>query len=92
MQHEYLWHMKTFLTKNIVMFLLLSLSLGLAPFNPPHIVGKLQWLLGGGAFSGEQPMQAMDWFDLLLHGTPWLLLIISVVLNVMTKLKTSKSH
>jgi hypothetical protein len=52
--------------------ILISLSLGLAPFFPePHILGKLRWVLGGA--NGMQPM---DWFDLLLHGTPWLVLII----------------
>lgn len=79
--------MKNFLTKNILGFLLLSLTLGLAPFNPPHIVGKLQWLAGGGAISGDQPMQAMDWFDLFLHGFPWVLLLTAILLNVIDKLK-----
>lgn len=51
--------------------LLLCLTLGLAPFFPePHIVGKIRWVLGGA-----QGMQPMDYFDLLLHGFPWLLLI-----------------
>lgn len=68
-----------FLRKYFVVFLVGSLTLGLAPFNPPHIWGKLQWVAGGGAFSGENPMQGKDWFDLLLHGTPWLLLILSVI-------------
>ena len=46
------------------------LTLGLAPFNPPHIWGKLQWVAGGAV-----GMQAMDWFDLFLHGAPWILLL-----------------
>ncbi len=55
----------------IPLFLVISLSLGLAPFFPePHIFGKVKWLLGGAV-----GMKPMDWFDLLLHGTPWLLLI-----------------
>lgn len=46
-------------------------TLGLAPYFPePHILGKLRWLLGGA-----KGMEAMDWFDLILHGWPWLLLI-----------------
>ena len=60
------------------LFLLASLTLGLAPFNPPHIWGKIQWILGGNAFSGEHAMQPMDWFDVILHGSPWLLFIISI--------------
>lgn len=64
------------------LFLIASLTLGLAPFNPPHIIGKIQWILGGNAFSGEEAMQFQDWFDVLLHGTPWILLIISAILNL----------
>lgn len=47
--------------------LVASLTLGLAPFTPePHIVGKLRWILGGA-----EGMAGADWFDLLLHGAPW---------------------
>lgn len=67
------------LRKNIGIFAIGSLTLGLAPFNPPHIWGKLQWLFGGGAFSGDKPMAGADWFDLFFHGAPWILLIASLV-------------
>ncbi|PWG04747.1 hypothetical protein DIS07_12305 [Polaribacter aquimarinus] len=70
---------------NWKLFLVASLTLGLAPFNPPHILGKIQWVLGGNAFSGENAMQTQDWFDVVLHGTPWLLLIISLFLNFFKK-------
>ena len=51
--------------------LLLCLTLGLAPFVPePHILGKVRWLLGGA-----EGMQAVDYFDLIFHGFPWILLI-----------------
>ena len=50
---------------------LICLTLGLAPFNPPHIWGKLKWIAGGA-----ENMQLMDWFDTAMHGTPWILLII----------------
>ncbi len=51
--------------------ILLCLSLGLAPFFPePHIWGKLKWIAGGA--NGMGPM---DWFDVLLHGAPWVYLI-----------------
>jgi hypothetical protein len=57
--------------------LLACLTLGLAPYTPePHIWGKVRWLAGGAA-----GMQPMDWFDLLLHGLPWLLLIRLLVLK-----------
>lgn len=54
-------------------FLLFSLTLGLAPFSPePHIVGKLRWIAGGA-----KGMTGMDWFDVVLHGAPWILLLVS---------------
>lgn len=52
------WHV-------LVMF---CLTLGLAPFNPPHVWEKLQMLFAG---SLNKPI---DIFDLLMHATPWLLL------------------
>ena len=55
---------------------ILSLTLGLAPFYPqPHIVGKIKWVMGGA-----KGMQPIDYFDLVLHGSPWVLLIISLML------------
>ena len=77
--------MKNQLINNWKLFLIASLTLGLAPFNPPHIWGKIQWILGGNAFSGKNAMQAQDWFDVILHGTPWVLLVISGVLNIFKK-------
>ena len=77
--------MKNQLKQNWKLFLIASLTLGLAPFNPPHIVGKIQWILGGNAFSEEIGMQLQDWFDVFLHGTPWVLLLISIVLNLFAK-------
>ena len=60
--------------KNIIYALVLSLTLGLAPFTPePHIWGKLKWIAGGA-----NGMQVMDWFDLAMHGAPWVLLAVSV--------------
>jgi hypothetical protein len=77
--------MKQQLKSNWKLFLLASVTLGLAPFNPPHIVGKIHWLLGGNAFTGENAMQSQDWLDVFLHGTPWVLLLISVLLNLPKK-------
>jgi len=54
-----------------------ALTLGLAPFAPePHILGKLRWLAGGGVGMG-----AMDGFDLILHGAPWIWLLVALVLE-----------
>jgi len=50
------------------LLIIASLTLGLAPFSPPHIVEKLQMLSAGTL---KRPL---DIFDLLMHATPWLLL------------------
>ena len=69
---------------NIRLFLLISLTLGLAPFYPePHIIGKVKWLIGGAV-----GMQPMDWFDLLLHASPWVLLFGTLVLQLKVWLAT----
>ena len=50
----------------------LCFTLGLAPFFPePHIWGKVRWVAGGAV-----GMQPMDYFDLVLHGSPWLALVV----------------
>lgn len=54
------------------------LTLGLAPYFPePHVLGKLRWVLGGGT-----GMQAMDYFDLMLHSFPFLLLIRILIITL----------
>ena len=83
--------MKTTLKNNWKLFLIASLTLGLAPFNPPHIWGKIVWLMGGNAFSAENGMTAQDWFDVLLHGAPWLLLVTSIVLHLFSFKATARS-
>ena len=53
------------------LIILACLTLGLSPFFPePHLVGKVRWVLGGAV-----GMAPMDWFDLALHGSPWVLLL-----------------
>jgi hypothetical protein len=59
--------------------ILACLTLGLAPFNPPHIWGKFQMLFQG------KLVRAIDWFDLVLHGTPWVLLILKAIVTLMRK-------
>jgi len=49
------------------------LTLGLAPFNPPHIWEKLQMLFQG------RLIRPLDWFDFFLHGTPWVLLFAKLI-------------
>jgi len=67
------------------LILLLCLTLGLAPFFPePHIVGKLKWIAGGAV-----GMKPMDWFDVVLHGFPIVLLIRLFIIKL-TKNNASK--
>ncbi|MDP2495840.1 RND transporter [Shimia thalassica] len=54
--------------------IVLALTLGLAPFAPePHIWEKLKMLTAG------ELVRAIDWFDLLLHGVPWVVLGLKAV-------------
>lgn len=54
--------------------LLLALTLGLAPFRPePHVLEKLRWLITG------QALRPVDWFDLALHGLPWVWLAATLI-------------
>ncbi|MEO1212480.1 MAG: hypothetical protein AAFY45_03070 [Bacteroidota bacterium] len=76
--------MKSF--KDIRIILLLCLTLGLAPFSPePHLWGKLKWIAGGAKGMGP-----LDWLDTMLHGFPWVLLIIWLSTNLFPK-KASQS-
>ena len=66
---------KLFDRMNLPVLIVVCLTLGLAPFMPePHLWEKLKMLTSG------ELAKAVDIFDLLLHGTPWILLIIKLVL------------
>lgn len=63
-----------------------SLTMGLAPFFPePHIWGKLKWIAGGA-----EGMQMLDWGDALMHGTPWILLLVFGAQHFLSKKATNK--
>ena len=67
--------------QNIRLAFLLCLTLGLAPFFPePHIWGKIKWLAGGAV-----GMQPMDYFDIVLHGGPWAILVTLIALRIMRR-------
>ena len=56
------------------LLVILSLTLGLAPFVPlPHLVEKVVML-----FAGEL-VKPVDIFDLVMHGSPVVLLLIKIV-------------
>jgi len=75
--------MREKIKENWSLFLMASLTLGLAPFTPPHLWEKLTWIANG------TPMKPIDWFDLVMHGTPWVLLILSGIFNLTDKKKPS---
>lgn len=54
----------------------LCLTIGLAPFTPPHVWEKLRMLAGG------KLTRPVDWLDLILHGFPWLLLFAKLLARV----------
>jgi hypothetical protein len=51
------------------------LTLGLAPFAPPHVWEKITMLIRG------DQLAAIDWFDLFFHGSPWIVLLLKLVLG-----------
>ena len=70
--------------KRLFLPLLMSLTLGLMPISQePHLWGKLKWIAGGG-----KGMQLMDYLDLLLHGAPWVYLIVSIFLVLKDAIKS----
>ncbi len=57
--------------------IVLCLTLGLAPFSPePHVWEKLGMLTSG------KLTRPLDIFDLVLHGSPWLLLVGKILLSI----------
>ena len=54
--------------------LIIALLLGLAPFSPePHLWEKLKMLTAG------ELVKPIDIFDLFLHGTPAVLLVLKLI-------------
>ena len=63
-----------------------SLTLGLAPFVPePHIY-KQFLNIANGTFT-----KPMDWFDLVLHGAPWVWLGVTTILHIKGKSTTKEA-
>ncbi len=58
------------------LLIIMCLTLGLAPFAPPHLYEKLRML-----FRGEL-VRPIDWFDLFLHASPWVLLVLKAIVAV----------
>jgi hypothetical protein len=63
---------------NWKLLILLCLTLGLAPFFPePHIWGKIRWIAGGA-----NGMAFQDWFDVVFHGFPFVLLLRLIFIKI----------
>jgi len=75
--------MKQKFIQNPQIWVLLSLTLGLAPFLPePHLWGKIKWIAGGAV-----GMKPIDWFDFLMHGTPVFILVFWIILKTLSLIK-----
>ena len=56
-----------------VLIIILSLTMGLAPFTPlPHLVEKMTMLLAG------ELVKPVDIFDLMMHASPFVLLVVKI--------------
>ena len=58
------------------LLVLACLTIGLAPYSPPHIWEKLQMLFRGNL------VKPIDWFDFFMHGIPWVLLLVKGVFEL----------
>ena len=57
----------------LTLFVIAALTLGLAPFVPePHLIEKIRMLSLG------ELAKPIDIFDLLMHGAPWILLLLKL--------------
>ena len=67
--------------------IVMSLTLGLAPFFPePHLFEKIKMLANG------ELHKPIDIFDMLMHATPWLLLFIKLGLLMRGKSAASENE
>lgn len=58
---------------DLKLIIMMCLTLGLAPFAPPHLYEKALMLLSGNL------TRPIDIFDLLFHGAPWILLAMKLI-------------
>ncbi|PFG63129.1 hypothetical protein AXZ77_1726 [Thioclava sp. ES.031] len=79
------WIKQVFDHITLLQAVLLAALLGLAPFTPePHIWEKLKMLVAGTL------VRPIDWFDLVMHGLPWIVLAVKLAQWVKTG-QTGKS-
>ena len=58
----------------------LCLTLGLVPFFPPHLFEKIKMLLE------RQLVRPIDWFDLVMHATPCVFLVLKLLVTAIPRL------
>jgi hypothetical protein len=69
----------------LYLFVIAALTLGLAPFSPePHLWEKLKMLADGTL------VKPIDIFDLVLHATPWVALILKL-LRMLTRRSSARA-
>ncbi|PTB96756.1 hypothetical protein C9994_05945 [Marivirga lumbricoides] len=69
----------------IALAVILVATIGLAPYFPePHFFGKVRWVLGGA-----DGMKFMDYFDLIMHGAPWVYLVFVLCKYTIRKLRSA---
>ena len=66
--------MRTLVSKiNWPILIVACATIGLAPLSPePHVREKLRMLVQGNL------TRAIDGFDLVMHGTPWVLVVLKI--------------
>jgi hypothetical protein len=66
--------MRTLVSKiNWPILIVACATIGLAPLFPePHVWEKLRMMVQGNL------ILAIDWFDLLMHDTPWVLVVLKI--------------
>jgi len=64
-----------------IIIIVTVLTIGLAPFLPePHVLQKIKMLLAGTL------AKPIDIFDLLMHGTPWVILVLKTIRQFAAKI------
>ena len=62
---------------NLPILIVACASIGLAPLFPePHVWEKLRMLMQGNL------TRAIDWFDLLMHSAPWVLVVLKILASI----------
>ena len=55
------------------------LNIGIGSFFPPHLFEKIKMLLEG------QLVRPIDWFDLVMRATPWVFLVLKLLMTAIPR-------